>query len=134
MLLSELITYFKITKVESSKERVLFHYLAEFLSEYSVSNKILPLILCDAVRFFCVAMRFFHGLRLMKLATFLLIANHHALISLESLQQAMWPTHIIDKPLQLPLLAAKQELKSDIISMNWKSDILQSKNIYFPKE
>jgi len=60
MLPSELITYFKITKVESSKERVLFHYLAEFLSEYSVSNKILPLILCDAVRFFCVAMRFFH--------------------------------------------------------------------------
>jgi len=60
MLLSELITYFKINKVESNTERVLFHYLAEILSEYSVPNKILPLILCDAVRFFCAATRLFH--------------------------------------------------------------------------
>jgi len=57
---SELITYFTITKVESNTERVLFHYLAEILSEYSVPNKMLLLILCDAVRFFRDATRFFH--------------------------------------------------------------------------
>ena len=60
MLPSELVTYFKITKVEFSTERVLFHYLAEILSEYRVSNKMLLLILCDAVRFFCDATRFFY--------------------------------------------------------------------------
>ena len=37
-----------------------FHYLAEILSEYSVQNERLLLILCDAVRFFGDATRFFH--------------------------------------------------------------------------
>ncbi|MFA6819810.1 MAG: hypothetical protein WCR53_04590 [Bacteroidaceae bacterium] len=34
--------------------------MAEILSGYGVLNKRLPLILGDAVRFFCDATRFFH--------------------------------------------------------------------------
>ncbi|MFA6819552.1 MAG: hypothetical protein WCR53_03275 [Bacteroidaceae bacterium] len=34
--------------------------MAEILCEYSVSNEISLLILCDAVCFFCDATRFFH--------------------------------------------------------------------------
>jgi hypothetical protein len=39
---------------------ILFFYLAEILSWYSVPNERLLHILCDAVRFFCDATRFFH--------------------------------------------------------------------------
>ncbi|MFA6819541.1 MAG: hypothetical protein WCR53_03220 [Bacteroidaceae bacterium] len=46
--------------VMSLMHLILFHYLAEILSGYCVSNELFLLILCDAVRFFGDATRFFH--------------------------------------------------------------------------